>query len=51
MELHGTDRHDLTECCLMKDLAVNHQQSHDEHRRDDRGDRDQADPGGASLGF
>jgi hypothetical protein len=39
-ELHRTDRHDLTECRLVNDLMANHQRGRDEHRHDDRGDRD-----------
>jgi hypothetical protein len=39
-ELHHTDRHDLTECRLIKDLATNHLRGRDERRRDDRGDHD-----------
>ena len=50
-EFHRTDRHDLTECCLIKDLAANRLRGRDERRCDDRGDRDQIGPGGAGLGF
>ena len=50
-ELHYTDRHDLTECRLVKDLAAERQRGRDDHRRDDRDDREQAGPGGTSLGF
>ena len=50
-ELHYTDRHDLTECRLVKDLAAERQRGRGDRRHDDRDDREQAGPGGTSLGF
>jgi hypothetical protein len=45
-EIHRTDRHDLTECGLVKGLTENHLK---EHRRYGDGNKDA--PGGVGLGF
>ena len=50
-ELLRTDRHDLTECRLVKELAVNWQKNRDERRRDDHDDHGLAGPNRAGLGF
>ena len=53
-ELHSTDRHDLTECRLVKDLTARGQRGRDDRQhddRDDQDDRDQAGTCGAGLGF
>ena len=37
-ELYSTNRHDLTECRLVKDLAAQRQRGRDDRRPDDRDD-------------
>ena len=50
-ELHSTDRHDLTECRLAKDLAVRRQRGREDRRSDDCDGHDQAGPGRDGLEF
>ena len=37
-EIHSTNRHDLTECRLVKDLAAQRQRGRDDRCPDDRDD-------------
>jgi hypothetical protein len=47
-QIHRSDRHDLTECQLVKGLVKNQQKEQGDRRR---GDGDEDAPGGAGLGF